>query len=452
VVLLSSGCKSDRQAGEAHSVDSWQGTTVEDGLTRTVRTTSGSVWGGDGRLVEEVAIGTEMHGEDDLLAYVVGIESHDGLIYIADRQLATIRVYDMEGNHVRDMGRRGEGPGEFGPITSLGFDPTREELVVREGIGVIHRLTLDGDFIQRTRVRWNMSFCRSGMNLRVTRIGLHIFPQMFWEMRPGEDPSFVKKFFLYTFDASGTPLDSMALAYDDDHPYALKAYTNRANERVYRAQYVPFLPRFLWNVGFDGSFITGNPNDFRLEIRHPDGRTTILERVAQPIPVDPQEKAAHTRRVYGNLRDMDPRWKWEGPEIPDFKAWYDEIVPGRSGRIWLLREGPGHPVEGWSEPQDWRGWKDDPQWVSELWFEVFDETTGKYLGRVPAPKAMDRELEPVIMGDRFLCLTRGAYDRPIVRAYRLEIPGPPGSEGDETSKPTRFSGETAFSTGPGGAG
>ncbi len=452
LLILSAACQAGRQAGEEGPADTWIGTTVEDGLTRTVRTASGSVWGGDGRLVEEVAIGTEIRGEDDLLAEVAGIEAHDGLIYIADRQLATLRVYDMEGNHIRDMGRRGEGPGEFGLLSGLGFDPRHDQLVVREATGVIHRLKLDGEFLYRTPMRWNMAMDRAGLNLRVTRDGQSIFPQMFWEIRPEEDPQFVKKFFLYTFDASGEPLDSMALAYDDDHPYALKAYTNLTNERVYRAQYIPFMPRSLWNVGFDGSFITGTPEEYRLQILYPDGRKTVMEREAQPVEVDPAEKSAQEERVYEILRDVDLRWKWEGPGIPDSKAWFDEIVPDRSGRIWLLREGPGHRVEGWTEPEDWRGWKDNPEWVSELWYEVFDEASGKYLGRVPAPVDLNREVEPVIDGDLFICLTRGEYDRPVVRRYRLVIPRPGEYPGGDPTEPSRFSKGQAPVGGVGGPG
>jgi hypothetical protein len=84
-------------------------------------------------------------------------------------------------------------------------------------------------------------------------------------------------------------------------------------------------------------------------------------------------------------------------------------------------------VEGWTEPDDWRGWTYDPEWVSELWFEVFDEATGRYLGRVDAPEGFLREPEPVIDGDLFICLTKDEFDRPIVRRYRLELPSSPGS-------------------------
>jgi hypothetical protein len=126
--------------------------------------------------------------------------------------------------------------------------------------------------------------------------------------------------------------------------------------------------------------------------------------------------------VYEILRDVDPRWDWDGPEIPDVKPWLTDFIPDRSGRIWVLREGKGHPVDGWIEPTDWRGWKYDPEWESEQWFEVFDEATGRYLGRVDTPDGLLREPEPLIDGDLFFCLTTDEFDRPIVRGYRLVAP------------------------------
>jgi len=254
--------------------------------------------------------------------------------------------------------------------------------------------------------------------MRVTRDGQAMIPQYFAQITPGGDPWFVRRFYLYTFDASGTPADSLELPIETDQPYILKAYVNRG---TFRAEPVPFAPRYIWTVGWDGSFISGSPEEYRFEIQYADGRKTVIEREAEPVPVGTDEREAHTRRVFQILRDVDPRWDWDGPEIPEFKAWYSDIIPDRSGRIWVLREGEGHRVEDWTEPDDWRGWTYDPQWVSERWFEVFDEGNGQYLGRVDVPKGFLREPEPLIDGDLFLCLTKDEFDRPIVRLYRLEV-------------------------------
>lgn len=420
LLLFAVACGTDARVGAARG-DAWQGTEMEDGTTRTVRTTSGSVWGGEGRLVEELAIGTETRGEADMLAEAVGLEFHDGLIYIGDDILKTVRVYDLEGRHLADIGRAGEGPGEFLSISDVGIDRGRRHLLVREPVGVIHRLDLTGELVNRSPHRFVYSFNREdGMDMRVTRNGQAIIPEYYAKIDHGADPWFVRRFYLYTFDSSGTPVDSLELPIEDEQPHVLKAYVNRGG--TFRPARAPFVPRYHWTVGWDGSLIHGTPDAYSFEIRYPDGARTVIERETETVPVEGEEKEAHRRRVYEILRDVDPRWEWDGPEIPDVKPWYSGIIPDRAGRIWVLREGKGHRAEGWSEPQDWRGWTYDPEWVSERSFDVFDEASGRFLGSVPAPEGFLMDPEPVIDGDRFFCLTKDEFDRPIVRGYRLELP------------------------------
>lgn len=46
-------------------------------------------------------------------------DERDGLLYVADTQAHQIKVFDMTGRHVRTLGKRGEGPGEFNFPTFL---------------------------------------------------------------------------------------------------------------------------------------------------------------------------------------------------------------------------------------------------------------------------------------------------------------------------------------------
>ncbi|MGD8331901.1 MAG: 6-bladed beta-propeller, partial [Acidobacteriota bacterium] len=76
-------------------------------------------WGDTG-LVEELRIGVEtgptelMFGTINFLT--VGL---DGTIYVADDQPDVVRTYDAEGNYLGDVGRAGQGPGEYTRINGL---------------------------------------------------------------------------------------------------------------------------------------------------------------------------------------------------------------------------------------------------------------------------------------------------------------------------------------------
>jgi hypothetical protein len=68
----------------------------------------------EAQLVEEVRIGSLAGDEAYSLGNVGGVAvTHDGTIWVSDRHWGTVRRYSPSGQHVGDVGRRGEGPGEF---------------------------------------------------------------------------------------------------------------------------------------------------------------------------------------------------------------------------------------------------------------------------------------------------------------------------------------------------
>lgn len=405
--------------GEDGAATAWQGTTVEDGSTLTVKTTGGSVWAGNGRLIEEAAIGTETRGEFDQLGQVYGIDFTADRIFILDVAFVTVRVYDMAGNHVANIGREGPGPGELYSPTAIGIDPVRRQLVVRESGGALHRFDFSGEYFRTVRPRLQGAVTGTELLLRVTREGGTIVPHMSYRRAPDTDLGYIWDYALHAVDSTGTITDRQSLPeYEHEH-FILTA---RAGRESYRPEPVPFGPQDVWSLGWDGALITGYAAEFRFEIRYPDGRRTIIERVAEPVRVRPEEAEAAMRMVYGIMRHFTPGWVWNGPEIPPTKPWYAAVVPDRSERLWVLREGEGHRVEDWIEPDTWREWEGYPEWVAERWFEVFEEETGRYLGRVDVPEGFVAEPAPVIEGDTFICLTEDDAGRPIVRRYRLVVP------------------------------
>jgi hypothetical protein len=371
--------------------------------------------------VEEVVIGTQTRGEEDLLGQVFGIEADGDRIYILDRVFHMVRVFDLDGNHVANIGRKGEGPGEFSGPTGMALDPSRSELVVREsGLGVTHRFTLDGEFVNRSPanvpgwVSWTM------LNLRVTDQGKVMMVS--WSLRFAETddrpPGRINV--LYSLDEGGALADSLDLPGSSSDSFILKAYDR--DRTGYRSEPVPFWPRQVWTIGFDGSLITGTADEYRFEIDSPEGRHTVIERETERIEVVAEERDAAERRVLALMRDVDPGWRWRGPQIPDVKPWFTALIPDHSGRIWVLREGEGRRVDNWVEPDEWREWRDNREWVSERWFDVFEKATGRFLGRVNAPDGLILEPEPFIADNTFICLTDDPLGRPIVRRYRLDLP------------------------------
>lgn len=83
----------------------------------------------------------------DTFAQVIALEvGRDGRIYVLDRQLNALRIFDPDGSHRRTVGRTGRGPAEYVAANGLAWlgDDT---LVVVDGRGARYSLLdVDGIF------------------------------------------------------------------------------------------------------------------------------------------------------------------------------------------------------------------------------------------------------------------------------------------------------------------
>ena len=349
----------------------------------------------------------------------MGIDATVDRIFVADGIYTMVRVYDWAGNHIMNMGRHGGGPGEFYSVTDLGIDPVREQVVVREGTGILHRFSLSGEYVGTVNPRLAGGLYGSELLLRVTRDGVPLVRHTSVRIDPDAHPPAHFTVALFTVDSTGAVTDSVDMPMHEEDEFSLRAHTG---EGSYKPVSVPFGPRDIWSITWDGAIIWGNSSEYRFEVRYADGRKAVYERQADPVEVQDAEWKAAETRVYGIMQGVQPGWAWDGPDIPHTKPYFSAIFPDRSGRLWVLREGEGRRVEDWREPDGWREWEQYPAWVPDRWFEVFDEGTGRYLGRVASPPGFVMEPEPVIEGNSFICLTEDEFGRPIVRRYRLELP------------------------------
>ena len=110
-VVALSACSTPGPAGP--SGESWVGTITTEGNVTTVVNESGSVWGGTATLVEEASIGVEAGAEEYMFGLINSVYATDDRIYVADVQVPAVRVYDHDGNFIRNLGRSGQGPDEY---------------------------------------------------------------------------------------------------------------------------------------------------------------------------------------------------------------------------------------------------------------------------------------------------------------------------------------------------
>ncbi len=375
LVLPLPGCS--RRAGDP------TGSLVErrttDGTITTVRAISGSVWGGRAHLAEEVRIGADEGPEGDILSNVRAITCDRHSIYVLDGGNRCLRVYDMDGRHVRNIGRQGHGPGEMDNPVSLAIHPHNGTLFVRDGrLRRMNIYTPGGEVIDHWQLPTTWQCSRpSWFDTDAVLFTPEIVrpPQTDMDFHQGVCFGYI------SIGPEGALGDTLARPETDfRHALVVCHYEDGGSS----AQGVPFTPRVVWSCRNDRSMVWGIPEDYRFEIRSPDGRTVICERPEVRVPVLPEEAEWHRRKVTASMRRNQPGWAWNGPEIPRYKPAYSDLIPDRSDRIWVVRQGPGvyHP-EGVANPLTSDGYWQNPLYTDSTLIDVFDGQ-GHFLGEVEA--------------------------------------------------------------------
>ena len=116
--------------GTGSPSDGWQAVRDTVGDTVVVRTVAGSIWGDTARLVAELRIGSLDGADEYVLGDPVSLEGGNGAVYVVDGQVPVVRAYHAEtGEHLRDIGREGSGPGEYGAPDGVAVLPDGRVLV-----------------------------------------------------------------------------------------------------------------------------------------------------------------------------------------------------------------------------------------------------------------------------------------------------------------------------------
>lgn len=87
--------------------------------------------------------------DSSLVVYPYEIIEHEGYYYIYDLHLEKTIVFDKKGKFVRQIGKKGQGPGEYTHLSSISIDKKNNVIHLVEPIGGFNDYTLDGKFLGR---------------------------------------------------------------------------------------------------------------------------------------------------------------------------------------------------------------------------------------------------------------------------------------------------------------
>ncbi len=391
----------------------WQSeVTKGDGVT-TVRTLAGSVWGGVARLEEVLSIGVETGDDPYMLGNVRALGSFNGEIYVLDQQVPVVRVYDDAGRHVRDIGREGQGPGEFTTPRSMVIGRDGRIYVRDAQNGRINVFSPSGDDL-------GILSMPTGMNTPQPMV--MVDDGTLYNFQPVNQAADFTEWRMGMVPVNAGPSAGTGPAEPPDFGFEALQLVARSGDSV-SVSGVPFAPTLTWRLAPSGAIVAGVADDYSFDIVHRDGRVTRVERPWQPVPVEDDEASWARKTTIAGLRRMQPDWTWTGAEIPATKPAFNRFYPDHAGRIWVRRPGPGVRAMGEcnEDPTPADPFGGTPCWTESVTWEVFD-LEGRFLGPVAMPDGVDAYAAPYVTDNEILAAVADERGTVLIKRYRIVFP------------------------------
>jgi hypothetical protein len=341
------------------------------------------------RAVEDLRIGSVEGDEAAAFGRIAALAVDPaGRISVLDQQAQEVRVFGSDGTHIRTIGRKGGGPGEFAGADALWADETG-------------RLWVS----DRTARRFSV-FDSAGVLL-----GDHPRSQagFFLEFIGGSATGDLWDAW-WAYDAAGEPLDKVLRRFADGayrDTLTLPRFVETQWQVVRRQGTstmrfnlrVPFTAVELLAVEPLGGVWRAVTNAYRLtrfDLRGDSTRVVLREHT--PIPVSAADREGALRRYRTDFAD-------------DLGAIDESLIPAAKPAMWtIVVDDLGYL---WVVPYT----ADDRAAIA---FDVFDPE-GRYLGAVPTPVTPQRlRPRPVVRGDALYYVTTDELDVPYVVRVRIE--------------------------------
>jgi hypothetical protein len=308
--------------------DSWKGEEVQKEGTLHVLNPNQPVE--DPKTVELKElwrVGGDTDDEDEFFGVIGQILTDDkGNVYLLDSQLSQVKIFTQNGEFVRDIGREGEGPGEFRRPTGMFFTKDGTLGVMQIAPGKIVLLSPEGEPMGEYPLPESEDggfLLLLGGNSGAGNVVLAMGKNSFSEER------FETTRYLASIDAQGIE----AARYFEE-----TRAIDFANPIMQETTWDTFDRR--WTVGWDGRvYAVTKYQGYNIHVWNKDGSLDRIITVDHPLRKRTQEETDLVRSIYELFTRQIPNGKLE---MCDFTKDLESVYTREDGSLWALSAEGSH--------------------------------------------------------------------------------------------------------------
>lgn len=339
------------------------------------------------RLVEELRIGSEADGQDGFADIRGVLEDRTGKIWVLEGSTQEIRIFDSTGRHLKTVGRRGAGPGEFQGAAGIALAPDGAIWVEDGRQGRFSVFDAEGRFL-RQHLAPSAGYTANWFG------GIDGAGRV-WDRLLGSGQPRVR---YRRWSPDWRQVDTVATPTCGDGGPQREPLTWQFRRGM---MMVPFQigPAGHFDHRRSVSWCAPSSAEYRIVGVHAETGDTVAVLTGHTVrvPVSEAERASRIERAREfsrrNSGGEDADWSL----IPRTKPLIEGLFADREGRVWVRRAVPDAP---------------------SMW-DIHDER-GRLLASVPVPFETPTYRGPFQVGDRFYLVAQEQGEVPHVVRLRLE--------------------------------
>jgi hypothetical protein len=364
ILFNAMGCRQQESA--------WKGSIKDEKGITVVRNPAQPIYKKDiVSFEEELQIGSADKSDKYIFSSIDGLDVDDnGHIYVLDGRAAEAKVFSQDGEYLRSIGGRGQGPGEMQRPLFLQITADNELVVQDYATQHFIYFSLDGQFL-RQRANWKTEHPAQPVKIdqQGNLIGLEIL--------------------------APPPMGGKVLRRYNSNFQLIMTLAEQPPDLTARTEYNFLRPTFYFDIFANDNIILGHSEKYELDILNPEGK--LIKKILKK----------HRRM---RIRDDDKdfyRERYEsfikiGGELnfPDHFPCFCDLAVDDKGRIFV------------------KTFEREKSKKDTFYFDLFDEE-GKYLAKMPIAINLNRD--SVWKTGKLYTVETSQEGGPMVRRFKVSF-------------------------------